>query len=108
MSPETIEALTGLVQALAHLVEVMGAWPFGIVVIALAAIVLGVPTWREHLRNKRAMEIVNHKEREVERLAADNRRYREVYLARLGVPDALLQADRADSEKASKEREEAK
>lgn len=77
---------------------------FGLIVISVTALVFGVPAWREHLRNKRADIVVENKEKEVERLAADNRRYREVYLAKMGVPQEVLALDRQDSIDASAER----
>jgi hypothetical protein len=101
---ETIKALTALAEAFRQLVVAMGAWPTAIVTLGVVGLLVVVPGVREHFRNKRADMVVEHKEREIERLAEDNRLYRTAYLKQVGVPDRVLQLDERDSSAAAAER----
>src|SRR5881628_2163583 len=86
MDEKTIHAITGLVEALTGLVRILGAWPFVAVLLLGAALFVALPWLREHSRNKRLDLVIEHKEKEIQRLVEDNRRYREVYLTSLGYP----------------------
>lgn len=103
MSPELVKALTDLVLALTGLAKVTGNGWFAFIVLGLAALLVGVPWYREHKRNQRVDIVIKHKEEEVLRLAEDNRRYREVYLAKLGFPAEALAQDAVDSKSAKDE-----
>jgi len=103
--PEAINALANLVNAVRQLATAMGSGWFAVTTIGVALVIFGVPAFRENLRSKRADIVVENKEKEVERLAEDNRRYREVYLTRLGVPAGIMKMDREDSRAAARERQ---
>lgn len=104
MDEKKIQAITALLVALKDLIRTMGVGWFSACFIFVVGALVAWSMWRDRRRAKHALLIVEHKEREIERLAEDNRRYREVYLAKLGVPPALLSADSADSLKARQER----
>src|SRR5262245_2187214 len=103
LSTETVNALTDLVRALTRLAEVLGAGNLSIILLILGVVFVGFPWLREHQRNRRVDIVIQHKEQEVLRLSEDNRRYREVYLAKLGFPAETLEADSRDSKAAKAE-----
>lgn len=104
MKPETLHELAGLVTALVEFVRVLGSGWFALILISLAVLYFVRSFLAERARERRSTRIVDEKNKEIDRLAADNRRYREVYLERLGVPREVIDADRKDSELARKER----
>lgn len=104
MTAEVLEKVTALIRAVADLANVLGSGVFSLLVIVVAALIVGVPWYSERQRNKRADLVVEHKEKEIQRLAEDNRRYRDVYLKRLGFPEPSLAADAEDSKRAAEER----
>jgi hypothetical protein len=106
VNSKTIEAITGLLNALRLLIHEMGVWPFCTVVIGTVGGMVGFSMWRDRRRALHALLIVEHKEKEIERLAEDNRRYREVYLLKMGVPQDVLRQDSLDSESANQERKQ--
>lgn len=84
----------------------MGRGYFALCLIVVVAGYVGFSVWRDRRRASHALLIVEHKEKEIERLAEDNRRYREVYLGIIGAPPALLRHDATDAENARAEREQ--
>jgi hypothetical protein len=108
VKPETLKAFALLIDALRALIHEMGTGPFCLVMIAVVAGFVGFSMWRDKRRASHSLQIVEHKEKEIERLAEDNRRYREVYLAKLGAPPELLEQDRQDSISATQERKKLK
>ena len=78
MTAEVLEKVTALIRAVADLANVLGSGVFSLLVIVVAALIVGVPLYSERQRNKRADLVVEHKEKEIQRLAEDNRRYRDV------------------------------
>jgi hypothetical protein len=103
MSQDVVKSLTELILAFAQLARVTGTGWFAVIVLGGTGLTVGVPWLREHLRNQRVDIVIQHKEQEVLRLAEDNRKYREVYLARLEVPPAALAHDSEDSKTAKAE-----
>lgn len=105
MSPELVNALTGLIDALRKLIQVTGTGGFAVIVIVAALLFVGVPWLREFYRNKKVDIVIEHKEREIERLAADNHMYRDTYLVKTGFPGEVLKGDAQDSKAAGAKRE---
>lgn len=106
MSPDSVPAWTDLVNALTRLIQTIGAGWFSLILLLAALLFVVLPWIREHQRNKRVDIVIEHKEREVLRLSEDNRKYREVYLAKLGFPPDALAGDAEDSRAAKAERKE--
>ena len=56
------------------------------------------------MKRGRVNRVADEKEKEIERLAEDNRQLREILLTRFRVPIEILEYDRADSTEMAKDR----
>ena len=97
MEPEQVEKVTDLVNAVSELAKVVGGGWLAVMVVGVVSVLAGWSLLRNRAKEKSINKIVEEKEKEIERLADDNRRYREVYLSKMGVPPEILKADREDS-----------
>ncbi len=77
--------MADIINAVINLYEVLGLRDTIVLVILLYILTFISSIWKDHQVSKRYSDLKKHMELEIERLADDNRRYRDIYLARMGL-----------------------